>query len=111
MHQPSERIKTVLALGGVEALFPVLKDWPTEELRALIDDAGSFYEASIAAIDTAWQKTAFEPGNFFNRENAQFLDRLAHEKQIEALAVTSEICSVAIFYLEERGIMVDPEET
>jgi hypothetical protein len=110
--QPSERLKQVLAIGDTLALFPVLKDWPTEELQALLTDVGEYAEASSTAIDNAWKKTATKHG-LFNADNARhlkFLDGMRDEKKMELMMVTSEICSVAIHYLHERGIETpDPD--
>jgi hypothetical protein len=104
--QPSDRLKTVLAVGDTLALFPVLKDWPTEELQALLEDLEWYTDVSLKAIGEAWAKTAMEPSLFFDAANAKFLDNIRDEKKMEVMMVMSEICSVAIYYLYERGIEV-----
>lgn len=110
MKQASDRLKKVLEIGDTLALFPVLKDWPTAELQALLEDVEWYTDVSYAAIQKAWEKTAMEPSLFFNAENAKLLDRARDEKRMEVVMIASEICSVAIFYLSERGIKVDPGE-
>jgi hypothetical protein len=104
--QPSDRLQKVLEIGDTLALFPVFKDWPTEELQALLKDVEEFTSLSYAAIDKAWEKTLWEPCLFFNAANAKLLDQVRDEKKMETMMMASEICSVAIFYLAERGVEV-----
>jgi hypothetical protein len=106
---PSERLKTVLGAGDVFALFPILKDWTTDELKALLKDLEDYTDASYVAIDTAWEKTAMTPGVFLSETLSKTLDKLRDEKRTEVMMAASEICSVAIFYLQERGVKTEME--
>lgn len=107
VSQPSDRLQKVLEIGDTMALFPILRGWTTEELQALIEDAGEFYEATDKAIDEAWKRLAFQPDNFLGAGQSREIDKARDEKKIMVLSVMSEICSVAIFYLNERGVKTD----
>jgi hypothetical protein len=100
----------VLEIGDTLALFPVLKDWTTEELQALLNDVDEFSAANNEAIDAAWGKVVLKPEVFFNRALSKDVDRLRDEKKMTVLSVMSEICSVAIFYLHERGVETEVPE-
>jgi hypothetical protein len=107
MAQPGgERLRRVLRVGDTLALFPVLKDWPTEELQALVLDAEVFMTQAHADIDKAWAELALTPAAFFDQRASRELDRVREEKKFEFMCIMSEICSVAIFYLNERGAKV-----
>jgi len=108
--QPSERLQKVLKIGDTMALFPEFKDWTTEELQALLTDVEQFAEQQYKAIDDAWNKVAFKPEKFFNPKAAHSLDKLRDERRLAVTAVMSEICSVAIFYLNERGVKTEGGE-
>ncbi len=109
LEKPSVRLQKVLEVGDTLALFPVLKDWTTEELLALLKDVEWLAEVSLAAIDQAWKKTALEPNLFFNAANSKALDEARREAELDVVAMTSEIASVAIYYLNERGVNVETE--
>ena len=102
-YEPTERMNKVLAAGSTTALFPVLKDWSTEELKALLKDVDAHYDFLEGATDTAWKDAALQPEHFFNRSASAELDAQRKKLKIEILGMCSEICSVAIFYLRERG--------
>jgi len=97
---PSERLQRAIGTGSATALFSVLNDWPTPELQALLKDADDFITESHAAIDKAWQKTAMLPEVFFNHKNSMFIDHYRDETKQSVVLTMSEICSVAIYYLE-----------
>jgi hypothetical protein len=107
MSQPSERLRKVLEVGSVLDLFPVLKDWSTYELQALLKDVDSFAAAQYAAIDEAWKKAVFRQEVFLNSKASKFVDRAKDESKIRVMTAMSEICSVAIFYLQERGVATE----
>lgn len=102
-YEPTERLKSVLAVGGTEALFPFLKDWSTEELKALLNDVDAHHTFLEAVTDAAWQETAIRSEFFFNRAASAELDKQHRRMKVEILGMCSEICSVAIYYLGERG--------
>jgi hypothetical protein len=99
----TERLKTALAAGGVVELFSLLHDWSVEDLNALVKDCGAYYEEACAAIEEARRKAIFTPQVFFSNRAEDAVNRAADDGQLKALAVTSEICSVAFYYLEEAG--------
>jgi hypothetical protein len=101
--QASDRLRKVLEIGDVEGLFPVLKDWPAEELQALLKDVEDYALFADAAIDRAWEATAFRPDVFLDSAASKFVDYIRDEARVELIAATSEICSVASFYLGQRG--------
>jgi hypothetical protein len=104
---PSNRLKQTLEVGNVLALFPILKDWSTDELKALIQDANDLCAATQDEIDKAWKCLAFQPTVLLS-PNKQFQE-LAHvcdEGKLKVAAALSEICSVAMFYLEQRGVEI-----
>jgi hypothetical protein len=103
MRQASDRLRRVLEIGDVVGLFPMLKDWPTEELQALLKDVEDYALFADAAIDRAWASTAFRSDVFLNPDASKMLDHIRDEARVELIAATSEISSVAIFYLNERG--------
>jgi len=105
--QPSSRLQKVLEIGDTLALFPVLKDWTTEELQALLNDCDEFSSAQWEAIDAAWKKLAFRPEVFWSTALSKDMDRMRDEKKMTVLSVMSEVCSVAIFYLYERGVPLE----
>jgi hypothetical protein len=49
---------------------------------------------------------ATKPEYFFNKANSKVLDQAWADISIKALGICSGITSVAIFYLEQRGIKV-----
>lgn len=104
--QASDRLKTVLGLGGVVALFPVLKDWSTDELRALLRDIEEYASVSHKAIDRAWETVALSPNVFLSEALSKTVDKYRDEKKIEVMQIMSEISSVAMFYLNQRGIKI-----
>jgi hypothetical protein len=111
MTQPSERLQRVLEIGDTLALFPVLRDWTTKELQALLEDLDEFSAANYKAIDEAWKQIAFKQEVFLSRALSKDLDKIRDEKKMTVLTVMSEICSVAIFYLHERGVATEvPDE-
>jgi hypothetical protein len=101
----SDRLQKALEVGSVTALFPLLVDWPTDELQALLRDCDEYSAACCDSIDRAWESFIFQPANFFG--DSRGLDKVRDQKKMQVLAVLSEICSVAFFYLSERGIKTD----
>src|SRR5271170_1618878 len=81
MAQPSDRLRKAIGAGDVLALFPLLKDWSTEELAALIEDVDEFALASNEAIDKAWKTVVFQSPAFFDKAVSRDLDQLRDEKK------------------------------
>ena len=48
---PSKRLKACFASGGITGLFPLLKDWPVRELKALLRDVEAFYSDTTKILD------------------------------------------------------------
>jgi hypothetical protein len=96
----TERLRKALDAGGVVNLFPLLADWSNADLRALINDCEGHYTEAVAAIDAAKYKAIFTPEIFFSNRAADVVNKAAKDAVMEVLAVTSEICSVAYYYLE-----------
>jgi uncharacterized protein YktA (UPF0223 family) len=103
-------LQSVLEVGDTLALFPVLKDWSTEELQALLADIDAFSAATNKAIDKTWAQIAVKPDIFFSKRGSQQIDKLRDNKKMNVLMVLSEICSVAIFYLDRRGVKTETTE-
>lgn len=95
----TDRLQKCIDAGSVEALFPLLKDWPEEELRALLDDIDAHYEQYNQKIDEAYQEHVFKPENFFNKTRSKTLDKVRDEYKMTILIMCSEISSVALYYL------------
>jgi hypothetical protein len=102
----SVRLKRCFDAGDTMALFPLLGDWPTEDLRALLADVDAYHRGINAAIEAAHKELAFKPENFLNRSRSKTVDDSSRDRHMEQLAMCSEICSVAILYLKQRGIGV-----
>lgn len=108
--QVGERLRKVFEVGGTLALFPVLKDWPTEELRALLKDVEEYMDVACSGIDRAVVATKQHIGPEAALAHAPLLDSLRDDKKMEVTMMASEICSVALFYLHERGVEVEIPE-
>lgn len=102
--QLSERLKKVLDAEDIFALFPLLKDWTTDELQALLKDVDEYADAANKTIDAAWKQVALLPGVFFSEGLSKALDQARDEKRKNLVMVMAEIYSVAFFYLHERGV-------
>ena len=106
MKQPiqiPERLKTCLKAGSAVALFPILKDWPKEELRELLADIDVHWKAADAKIDETWQKFAFREEVFFNPKASQRIDDDVKALRAELSGILSEVSSVALYYLGEEA--------
>jgi len=103
----SERLQRAFDAGSVMDLFPILKDWSTDELQALVKDAEKFTSHADKKIDAAWEATIFKSEVFFNSAASKEADALREMGKLEIMMIMSEICSVAFFYLEERGVKVE----
>ena len=100
-YTPSERLQKAMSAGDVLSLFPLLADWPDEELRALIADAEEYCSKLDEAINLAHREMAFRPENFFSRERSAAIDLVTEQKDLDTLAMGAEIISVALFYLHD----------
>lgn len=98
----TDRLRACLDAGDVVALFPLLKDWPEVELLALIADVEAFHEESAKSLEVGHRELAFKPENFLSRARSKALDTAVKGKDMELMAMSSEIISVALFYLEEK---------
>jgi hypothetical protein len=104
--EPSERFMRVLKVHNTLDLFPLLCDWPTEELLALDKDVETYVEFAYAAVDKGWGKMAFEPPIFLNAAASMVLDQTRDSIKMQITEVAAEILSVAYFYLHQRGVEI-----
>lgn len=93
------RLQKCLDAGDVLALFPLLKDWPDSELRALLDDIEAYHRAWSELLESTQRIDAMKMENFLSAERSAQLDRLYDAARSGLLALTSEIASVAYYYL------------
>jgi hypothetical protein len=105
--EASARLKSVLKVGDTLALFPVLKDWPTDELQALLKDIEEFTVLELDSIDERCNEAATRFNASTNPRLARAVDRLRNEKKFLVIAVLAEIGSVAIYYLDQRGAEIE----
>lgn len=109
-QQPTERLRKVIEVGDTLKLFPLLQDWSTPELKALLHDVDVYNRVVNKQIDAGWAEGALLPEFFFDRGASKQLDAARDDAKMHVMQICSEICSVAIFYLQERGEYVeDPE--
>ena len=94
------RLRVVLNTGGVEGLFPLLKDWSRDDLKALEADVGTWHDAHMERLDLMYGKYAMEPEFFFAKSGRQLLDKTVSGARMELAQVAAEILSVVYFYLE-----------
>lgn len=111
MMEFTERLKKVLRIIGEEhstmALFAELKDWSTEDLKLLLEDVDVYHDFAMEEIDKGWQEAAFNPMLFFDSAGSKELDKARDELRVMMFGMCSEICSIAIYYLTERGVVVE----
>jgi len=95
----TDRLKACFDAGDVLALFPLLKDWNTAELRALVKDVEKFHTENADALEGGYKELVFRPENFLSRSRSKALDHAATRSGMDLMAMCSEILSVAEFYL------------
>ena len=100
---PSDRLRKAVAAGSVERLFFVLKDWPIRELKALLRDVNAFYDLTMKRLDDKWQELVFRPEIFLSKKASEVVDAGRDHARRRLLSVCSEISSVALFYVGEKG--------
>jgi hypothetical protein len=93
------RLQKCLAAGEVLALFPLLRDWPESELRALLDDVAAFHRQSLTALDSGYGGEALKAENFLSPVRSKALDDARDEVAMRLMITCSEIASVAMYYL------------
>jgi len=99
---PSERLKRCIDAGSVECLFPLLSKWSEEELQALVADLDDYYEEVTTEFEATFQREAFRPEVFLNKQASQRLDAAHKQAHLDAMAMCSEIGSVAFYYLKDE---------
>lgn len=55
------RLQRCIEAGDVFALFPLLKDWPADELRALLKDIEAHYAETQKRIQAVQNELSFKP--------------------------------------------------
>ena len=86
--------------GSVAGLFPLLVDWQPKELLQLIRECGAVYEQAVDALREKYRESAFTPEVFFSAQLSKKIDQQLSQQEIAVLAMTSEITSVAMHYME-----------
>jgi hypothetical protein len=99
----TERLQKCIDAGEVVELFPLLKEWPEDELKALVNYCGKLHEEFMAEVGVKYKEAVFKPENFFNQTRAKALDEAKKEAFFTSLAICSEVSYVAQFYLERMG--------
>jgi len=94
-------IERALSEGVSAVCFGALQKWTQEELRALIDECGTFHEANCLLIEDWYKEQVFKAENFMSAGRSKRLDDLRKEKFFDSLAKTSEMCAVAMLFLDE----------
>jgi hypothetical protein len=100
----TERLRKCIDAGDVLALFPLLKDWPDDELVALVADVEAIGQEAESVIDANYRTEAMRVENFFSRERSAAVDQAHRDARMQVFAMASEIISVALYYLGERGV-------
>lgn len=98
----TDRLKRCLDAGSLMDLFPLLSDWPLDELKELIKDVEKFHEETIRNLESGYKKESLLPQNFFSQERPRALDGFFKPASEHVEIVCSEIISVALFYKELR---------
>lgn len=93
------RVKRCVEAGSIEALFPLLKDWPKSELEALIDDIEGLYDEALEKVDGEWARRVMESGNFLDAARGRTLDKSHDDVRFHLLIACSDIQSVALYCL------------
>ena len=106
----TERLRKCIDAGGVVELFPLLKDWPKDELKALVNDCGKLHEEFMAEVGVKYKEAVFKPENFFSQTRAKALDDAKKEAFFTSLGICSEISSVALFYLDRRPRLISAKK-
>jgi hypothetical protein len=105
----SDRMKAAVATGNIFKLAELLDGWTTEELKVLLVDVNAYYEECMGRLHDKYGEMIFKPEVFFNPKAASLVNVASHEVEIGVLGTCSEISSVAMCILEERGIKFSDE--
>jgi hypothetical protein len=103
---PSERLKKCISTGSVEALFPLLRDWPKKELKALLKDVETFYDGYMKVVDGRLKKIVTRLKGISEpqlRLLPPATKAFRRDVAFRLLALCSEISSVALYYLAKKG--------
>jgi hypothetical protein len=60
----TERLQKCIDAGEVVELFPLLKEWPEDELKALVNYCGKLHEEFMAEVGVKYKEAVFKPENF-----------------------------------------------
>ena len=102
---PSKRLKKCFASGGITGLFPLLKDWPVRELKALLRDVEAFYSDTTKILDAKSKEfsglleSAVDHGVLIKA-----LGSARKNVNLHLMEVCSEIDSVALYWIEQRKL-------
>ena len=105
--KPGARLKRAIEAGGMLALFALFEEWSTRDLQALLKEADAFASGSGKEIDELWKTFILKPEVFFSKVLSEKSDRARYSAHFEITTSLAEICSVAIYYLERRGVKVE----
>ena len=100
---PSKRLKKCFASGGITGLFPLLKDWPVKELKALLKDVEAFYSNTAKILDTKSKEFSGLLKSSVDHELlTKALGSARKNVNLHLMEVCSEIDSVALYWLEQK---------
>lgn len=105
----TDRLKRCLDAGSLMDLFPLLSDWPLDELKELVKDVEKFHEETIGNLETGHKTESLLPQNFFSKESSDALDGFFESVSEHVEIVCSEILSVALYYKGLREKEQQPE--
>ncbi len=94
-------IERALSEGVSAVCFGALSKWTQDELRALIDECGKFHEAEALLIEHWYTENALKAANFMSAGRCKRLAELRESKIMDSLGKTSEMCAVAMLFLDE----------
>ena len=95
----SPRLKTCLDQGDLLNLFPLLKTWTKEELKALIQDADDYFNQKRDEIMAGWQELSENMEVFINPYAMKAITDARDRKLMDAFGFVTEVCGVAHHYL------------
>jgi hypothetical protein len=100
---PSARLKKCFRSGDVVGMFPLLRTWFKEELRALLKDVELFHKVSLEKLLRKADEWIKNLGKSKTDNTIRAAVKHAHDTlAFRLMVVCSEINSVALYYLEGK---------
>jgi hypothetical protein len=101
------RLDRCFSAGSIDGLFPILKNWPLEELDALIHDIDRYAHGARESIKAQYLKWLADTKTESSRELEAVRDREIFGIEI----ITGEIYGVALYYLGRYAGLKEVTET